>query len=617
MVWGARRAFALGLALALCVSVGRLVEAGRPISGKNDDWHPTETYSVEPEEGVSEEAAFLAMLEETGAGGDYVLLEFFAPWCGHCRKFRPFYERVAGYFNTARENLPWSASFDPALPRVLAFRCDCTTKGNTICNKFGVKSYPTLYFGTKADYRAVLAADEVPEADGEQKKAREAALERLDSSGDEDGGKLHVHDESRIVEYVEELVARRWNQEGQGDEPPPTLGAFLPDEWEAESREAKEREPRDKSSSVAGAGADAAEALGFDAMLHDMELSTGLSLQFIMQSPNFGQREAREDFINWQSWIAHYHPSSACAQGASDILNNLHTLWPDSGDSGSGSEALLAGSVANNFAEVKQCGESVDINEETNSYLVCKEYSCGLWMSFHAMSVQEPSSAKGENGFEPFSGQEMVRSLHSFIDKFFMCDVCRTHFLQVLAGEQGPGTGGVATQRDFALWLWEAHNIVNLRLGREEKELGQEDPSRLKVVYPERERCPSCYAASASSDNGAGAGAEGDGEGGGGESFNRDDVLLFLTAHYTAPGRLEKQETQVAGGEGREEQNGSWRGSALAGGDMAAALRTQQAGAVAVADSSSVGWVVPAGVVVAAVGAYFAKARKKGSRYRL
>uniref|UniRef100_A0A7S3E2R9 Uncharacterized protein n=1 Tax=Chloropicon laureae TaxID=464258 RepID=A0A7S3E2R9_9CHLO len=147
--------------------------------------------------------------------------------------------------------------------------------------------------------------------------------------------------------------------------------------------------------------------------------------------------------------------------------------------------------------------------------------------------------------------------------------------------------------------------------------MGQEDPSRLKVVYPERERCPSCYAASASSDNGAGAGAEGDGEGGGGESFNRDDVLLFLTAHYTAPGRLEKQETQVAGGEGREEQNGSWRGSALAGGDMAAALRTQQAGAVAVADSSSMGWVVPAGVVVAAVGAYFAKARKKGSRYRL
>lgn len=56
-----------------------------------------------------------------------ILVEFFAPWCGHCKKLAPEYE-------TAATKLKGSV----ALAKV-----DCTANSNT-CNKYGVSGYPTL-----------------------------------------------------------------------------------------------------------------------------------------------------------------------------------------------------------------------------------------------------------------------------------------------------------------------------------------------------------------------------------------------------------------------------------------------------------------------------------------
>ncbi|KAL8545460.1 hypothetical protein ACS0TY_005568 [Phlomoides rotata] len=62
------------------------------------------------------------------------LVEFYAPWCGHCKKLAPEYEKLGASFKKAKS--------------VLIGKVDCD-EHKSVCSKFGVSGYPTIQWFPK------------------------------------------------------------------------------------------------------------------------------------------------------------------------------------------------------------------------------------------------------------------------------------------------------------------------------------------------------------------------------------------------------------------------------------------------------------------------------------
>ncbi|XP_033144453.1 protein disulfide-isomerase like 2-1 isoform X3 [Brassica rapa] len=62
------------------------------------------------------------------------LVEFYAPWCGHCKKLAPEYEKLGASFKKAKS--------------ILIAKVDCD-EHKSVCTKYGVSGYPTIQWFPK------------------------------------------------------------------------------------------------------------------------------------------------------------------------------------------------------------------------------------------------------------------------------------------------------------------------------------------------------------------------------------------------------------------------------------------------------------------------------------
>jgi hypothetical protein len=112
-----------------------------------------------------------------------------------------------------------------------------------------------------------------------------------------------------------------------------------------------------------------------------------------------------------------------------------------------------------------------------------------------------------------------AETIRNYVDKFIACEACRHYFLEVYdkcgfnlckrlkqpknsyinsKSNNGnhPRGPSEASWYELALWLWELHNDVNVKLLRETEMAAKRTPSRMQEDasrWPSRESCPKCW----------------------------------------------------------------------------------------------------------------------------
>ncbi|KAL4553161.1 hypothetical protein Ndes2526B_g03039 [Nannochloris sp. 'desiccata'] len=436
---------------------------------------------------------------------DRVLMEFYAHWCPVCKAFQPTYAEIAAHLG----------SRGSATPRIAVARVDCPDNPD-ICDKFEIRSYPTMFLGTAAQFSAyelknVVRIDPSPRS----KENTIAAISKELGGVPLDPGTLSSSDSGNgdtTTNSNAKMKSSLGIKNNSGDP----------------SGHLRILKPLNFQQSVD---------------LNDIEGAVVKSWEYLTAPSLLRGMDTRKALEDWIDLLADSHPVERCRLGAENAAEVLISAWPE----GNEHAALPAA-----LHDVKICGDT-----EFNDWTGCKGslpssrgYTCALWQLFHTLAARLPEN-------DALSGARWMTAIRGFAKNFFQCSDCARNFVKhasTLAADK------VQTKREAVLWMWATHNLVNARLKLEEEEASAGDPEYPKIQWPPEELCPTCSSPTSSSqDNNS---VE--------KSWNEEAVFKFLVNFYSAGGSNNDSTTasNVRGKSGSVKINTAMNGGAIKQGNF-------------------------------------------------
>lgn len=135
-------------------------------------------------------------------------------------------------------------------------------------------------------------------------------------------------------------------------------------------------------------------------------------------------------------------------------------------------------------------------------------YTCGLWELFHSMTVGLVDYNGLVHEKRRIATEDAAHTLRDYVENFFGCVECRNNFLTMYDSCAHDRCNRLVTdvtglpeekQRIWAqmpLWLFEAHNAVNVRLMKERAQRENREPTlqnEIDVLWPPKRDCSPCW----------------------------------------------------------------------------------------------------------------------------
>uniref|UniRef100_A0A7S0A417 Sulfhydryl oxidase n=1 Tax=Pyrodinium bahamense TaxID=73915 RepID=A0A7S0A417_9DINO len=430
--------------LPICALALGLASIGQAVAERQLPWYQEVTMFHFPHFYVTDLATdtFQSLIQNSTA--EYVLVDFYAPWCPHCQHFAPEYERLALAVNRFENDIAANAG---ARPRILCAEVDCVRSAGT-CNRFGIHSFPTLLWGKKSDW-----------LNGSVQEVH-SGYETAEAAGDWINKRLNIRIDPSKISRQEVIRLRFPSSKEQSPSKPEKPAVARADVWDAQLATA-------------------------------LLLRGAFAEHYFPPARGAGPKETLLDFI---ALLAERFPEARqtagtpCRNSLSALHRTLVANWSNLAMYVEGSESVGDG--------VKLF--KLDPDELEESWRLCgsdwahyrrgfgacrgtfpgkRGFTCGLWTLFHMLAART-DDVRASND------TNVVRAM---ISHFFDCTECREHFLKIEFRAED-----AKDKRSAQLWWWNAHNLVNDRVGRLEKLYQDGDPLFPKMAWPTVGLCPDC-----------------------------------------------------------------------------------------------------------------------------